>query len=637
MIASKLISAALLSGVVLAQYPPTPEGLTTINSAILPGVTITYKKVPGDICDSTSDSYAGYVNFPENTMKDAIQDFPVHLFFWYFESQSDPKTSPLAIWLQGGPGGSSMFGAFTENGPCSVADDSQTTRPNEYSWTKYANMLYIDQPVQTGFSYDILINGTLDLVSMDITPGSGTPGPLNRTGTFSSQTLTSTANTTTNAARHLWNFAQVWLQEFDVYKKQSQNDRVNLWTESYGGRYGPGFAAYFHQQNEKLINRRNPFKPINLDTLGVINGCIDLLTQETSDPEYAYNKNTFGITAINKSQYDAAINAYTKPGGCQDQIQNCLQLAKTNDPLMYGNITTVNQACFDTSTYCQAEVEAAYIFTSKRGFYDIFHCNLDPFPANYFIGYLTSPNVQQALGVPINFTLLSNTVGKAFNQTGDYPRRDPKGYLGDIAYLLDSGVQVALLYGDRDFACNWVGGERASLSVAYTSSSAFQNAGYANVTSDSSIWGQVRQHGTFSFTRIYQSGHMIPSYQPEAAVEIFRRVMNGKDVQTGEFDVTASYSTNGTAQSTHTDQVPDAPEPTCYLWSLSGTCAKNQIDAVADQTAEIVDFVVMRPEQPADACPYTPTSGNSLILKYRTFANFLGRGEGRSEDGHDML
>ncbi|KAH8696547.1 Alpha/Beta hydrolase protein [Talaromyces proteolyticus] len=615
MITSTVIGAALFSGLVIAQYPSTTGGLIKIDSKVLPNVTITYNKVPGSICDSASESYAGYINFPANTMKDAIQDFPVHLFFWYFESQSDPKTSPLSIWLQGGPGGSSMFGAFTENGPCAVNEDSQSTRRNDYAWTKHANMLYIDQPVQTGFSYDIPTNGTLDLLSGDVIPHSETEGPFNKTGTFSSQTLTSTANTTANAARHLWNFAQVWLQEFDVYKNQSRNDRVGLWTESYGGRYGPGFAAYFHQQNEKIVNPRDTFKPINLDTLGVINGCIDLRTQETADPDYAYNRNTFGVTAIEKVQWTDAIEAYEKPYGCQDQIDNCLNLAAKYDPDMYGNVTLVNKVCFDTSTNCQAEVEAAYIFSSKRGFYDIGHCNLDPFPANYFIGYLARSEVQQALGVPVNFTLISNTVGKAFNLTGDYPRRDPLGYLGDIAYLLEHKVQVALLYGDRDFACNWVGGEQASLDVQYDSSAAFQAAGYANITHDSDIWGQVRQHGNYSFSRIYQSGHMIPAYQPEAALEIFRRVMNGKDVETGNIEVTPSYSTNGTSSSTHTDTLPLAPAPTCYLWALSGTCAKNQINAVGDGTAKIENYVITDPKQPCNACPYTPTSDDSVGLE----------------------
>lgn len=545
-------------------------------------------------------------------MKDAIQNYPVHLFFWYFESESHPETSPLSLWLQGGPGGSSMFGAFTENGPCPVNDDSKSTYRNKYAWTKHANMLYIDQPVQVGFSYDILTKGTLDLESGNIIPDSNIEGPLNKRGTFGSQRLLSTANTTTNAARHLWNFAQVWLQDFDVYKDKSENDRVSLWTESYGGRYGPGFAAYFVQQNEKIANSRDTFEPIMLNTLGVINGCVDFLTQETADPDYAYNRNTFGVTAINKTQWTDAIEAFEKPNGCEHQVKTCLQLAAHLDPYMYGNDTLVNEVCFNTSTNCQAEVEAPYIFNSKRGFYDISHCNLDPFPPNYFMGYLAESKVQQAFGVPVNFTLLSNTVGKAFNLTGDYPRRDFLGSIGDIGYLLEHNVQVALLYGDRDFACNWVGGERVSLEVRYESSDAFQAAGYADITHDKSIWGQVRQHENYSFSRIYQSGHMIPSYQPEAALEIFRRVMNGKDVQTGKVDVTPGYSTNGTSTSTHTDKLPPGPEPTCYLWALSGTCADNQKKAVADGSAKIENYVITHPEQLRGTCPYTQRSDDSV-------------------------
>src|ERR1700753_3636737 len=78
----------------------------------------------------------------------------------------------------GGPGSSSMIGLFQENGPCSVNRDSNSTSLNPWSWNQEVNMLYIgkyrkerhllsfsqqvDQPVQTGFSYDTLMNGVYD-------------------------------------------------------------------------------------------------------------------------------------------------------------------------------------------------------------------------------------------------------------------------------------------------------------------------------------------------------------------------------------------------------------------------------------------------------------------------------------------
>ena len=58
---------------------------------------------------------------------------------------------PLIIWLQGGPGGSSQFGAFTENGPITVIDG----KPKLFSksWSYLGHTLFIDQPLNVGFSY----------------------------------------------------------------------------------------------------------------------------------------------------------------------------------------------------------------------------------------------------------------------------------------------------------------------------------------------------------------------------------------------------------------------------------------------------------------------------------------------------
>ena len=83
----------------------------------------------------------------------------------------------------------------------------------------------------------------------------------------------------------------------------------------------------------------------------------------------------------------------------------------------------------------------------QYGWYDITHPLADPFPAQYFLGYLNQPHVQKALGVPVNFTTSSSAVGRAFVGTGDHPR---SGMLKDISYVLQSGIKVALMYGDRD-------------------------------------------------------------------------------------------------------------------------------------------------------------------------------------------
>ena len=119
-------------------------------------------------------------------------------------------------------------------------------------------MLYLDQPTQVGFSYDVLTNITVNLASSDdeensrVHPADFTNGipEQNNTflvGTMGSQSLNSTANTTVHAAHALWHFAQTWFSEFPTYKPH--DDRVSLWTESYGGHYGPGFWRLFQEQN----------------------------------------------------------------------------------------------------------------------------------------------------------------------------------------------------------------------------------------------------------------------------------------------------------------------------------------------------------------------------------------------------
>ncbi|KAG8368498.1 hypothetical protein BUALT_Bualt15G0051900 [Buddleja alternifolia] len=92
----------------------------------------------------------GYIGVGE---KDEVQ-----LFYYFIESESDPQKDPLLLWLTGGPGCSGFSGLVYEIGP--MAFDYATfdgSLPsftiNPYSWTKIANIIFIDSPVGTGFSY----------------------------------------------------------------------------------------------------------------------------------------------------------------------------------------------------------------------------------------------------------------------------------------------------------------------------------------------------------------------------------------------------------------------------------------------------------------------------------------------------
>lgn len=95
------------------------------------------------LCDDVTQ-YSGYFKLATGDK---------HYFYWFFASRSSPSTDPVVMWMTGGPGCSSEVALFGENGPCSVSEDGSHTIPNKYSWNSRANLLYIDQPTGTGFSY----------------------------------------------------------------------------------------------------------------------------------------------------------------------------------------------------------------------------------------------------------------------------------------------------------------------------------------------------------------------------------------------------------------------------------------------------------------------------------------------------
>ncbi|OIS96032.1 serine carboxypeptidase-like 18 [Nicotiana attenuata] len=82
----------------------------------------------------------------------------VQLFYYFVKSESDPRKDPLLLWLTGGPGCSSFTGMAYEVGPLAFGQKAYNGSlpilvSNPYSWTKFANILFLEQPVNTGFSY----------------------------------------------------------------------------------------------------------------------------------------------------------------------------------------------------------------------------------------------------------------------------------------------------------------------------------------------------------------------------------------------------------------------------------------------------------------------------------------------------
>jgi carboxypeptidase C (cathepsin A) len=419
-----------------------------------------------------------------------------------------------------------------------------------------------------------------------------------RNGTFSSNNGNFTANTTETAAMAVWHMVQGFLTTFPQYQPSSpsRNDSIdiNLFAESYGGRYGPVFAETFVEQNARRESGelpRNSTIDVHLSSLGIINGCVDMEIQVPYYPIFA-SENTYGYEAMSSSDAQFYLDKYSAEGGCRELLDKCATDASLGDPEGEGDEEAVNDVCSEALNNC-LEIQNAYT-SAGRGVYDLAAPLADPFPAMTFLEYLNQDGVRDAIGTPINYTMSNSKVSVEFQDTGDQARG---GNIQRLAALLNQGVRIALIYGDRDYICNWLGGEAVSQTLAteaggeYTSR--FSEAGYAPIiVNDSYIGGVVRQFGNLSFSRVYQAGHAVPAYQPETAFQIFARVILGTSVSTGkDIDIT-TYNTTGDVNATHTDDLPNELDPTCYVRNFAASCDDDARKLVIDGKGVVVNGIL---------------------------------------------
>ncbi|KAF9894203.1 hypothetical protein FE257_007705 [Aspergillus nanangensis] len=518
------------------QLPKDPTGVKTITTAN--NVTIRYKE-PGKegVCETTSGvkSYSGYVDLSPTS----------HTFFWFFESRHDPQNAPITLWLNGGPGSDSLIGLFEELGPCQI-NSTIEDYINPYSWNEVSNLLFLSQPLGVGFSYSETEEGSLNNVT-GVVEDASYDGIKGRYPSINA-TLT---DTTELAAHATWEVLQGFLGGLPKLDHRIKSKDFSLWTESYGGIEDTTdqlwFYNHFYEQNQKIANGTVEGIELQFNSLGIINGIIDEAIQASHYPEFAVN-NTYGIKAVNDTVYNYMKFANEMPNGCQDQVALCKQTKRT--------ALADYAVCSEATSMCRDSVEGPYYSFSGRGVYDIRHPYIDPTPPTYYNKYLQKDSVMNALGVNINYTQSNNDVYYAFQQTGDFVWPN---FIDDLEEILALPVRVSLIYGDADYICNWFGGQAISLAVNYTHADQFRSAGYTPMFVDGVEYGETREYGNFSFTRVYEAGHEVPFYQPIASLQLFNRTLFGWDIAEGTTKIGPGYRTNGEPKATHTESFVPLP------------------------------------------------------------------------------
>lgn len=344
---------------------------------------------------------------------------------------------------------------------------SSTPSLNPYSFNEFANMLYVDQPIGTGFSY-----GTDD------------------------------ATSTVTAAPYVWNLIQAFYAQFPVYESRE----FGIFTESYGGHYGPEFASYFETQNAAIAKGTVTGENIDLIALGINNGWYDPTLQYKAYIDYAYN-NTYD-QLITTAQYNSYLNTYTKK--CEPALEECPATTGTDSE------------CKSADTLCYDDIEGPLSEIGNFDVYDIREPSNDPYPPETYVTYLQTASVVKAIGAQSTYAECPTAPYLKFSKSGD----DSRSFLDTLSTVVQSGIRVLIWAGDADFICNWMGGHAVANAISYNGSTAFNAATEVPYTVDGVSGGTFKTVDNLSWLKVFEAGHEVPYYQPEVALQVFKQTMS---------------------------------------------------------------------------------------------------------------
>ncbi|KAE9368214.1 carboxypeptidase-like protein S1 [Stipitochalara longipes BDJ] len=411
------------------------------------------------ICETTPgvNQYSGYLSVGSNE----------NMWFWFFEARNNATTAPLATWFNGGPGCSSMIGLFQENGPCHFVNGDSTPSLNPYSFNEYANMLYVDQPIGTGFSYG-----------------------------------TDPTTSTVTAAPYVWKLLQAFFAQFPQYESRD----FGIFTESYGGHYGPEFASYFESQNAAIAKGTVTGQNLSLIALGINNGWYDSILQYKAYVDFSYN-NTYKAL-ITSSQHTSYLSTYTS--SCLPLLQKCT------------SVTGSNSACENADNTCYNDIEGPLSEVADFDVYDIREPSNDPYPPETYVTYLQSQSVMTAIGAKSTYAECPDAPYEKFTSTGD----DARSFLATLSTVVQSGITTLIWAGDADWICNWFGGLAVANAITYSGQSTFQNKAVSSYTVAGTAAGTFKTVGNLSWLRVFGAGHEVPYYQPAVALQVFKQTMS---------------------------------------------------------------------------------------------------------------
>ncbi|XP_019193354.1 PREDICTED: serine carboxypeptidase-like 27 [Ipomoea nil] len=418
-------------------------------------------RLPGQPENVTFSQYSGYVTVDAEAGR--------ALFYWLIESPAN-GSKPLVLWLNGGPGCSSVaYGASEEVGPFRVLPDGQTLTLSPYAWNKEANLLFLDSPAGVGFSYS---NTSSDLITGD-----------------------------QRTVKDAYIFLKRWFARFPQYNQRP----FYIAGESYAGHYIPQLSRIIVRRNKGI---KNPI--INFKGFLLGNPLIDDYHDNVGTFEYWWNHGLISDSTYNALNNYCSNDSFLFPSkGCYDALFGAYTQFGNINP--YGIYST---PCDALGTLPRHTLNTPLPWTFRGN---------DECIVKYTKMYMNRPAVQKALhanvaAIPQPWTTCSDVIRGSWMDS-------PRSMLPIFKELIQAGIRIWVFSGDTD-AVLPLTATRYSIRALRLQTLSDWHAWYDNQQVGG--WSQV--YRGMRYVTVRGAGHEVPLTRPRLAFILFTHFLNNQSL-----------------------------------------------------------------------------------------------------------
>lgn len=415
--------------------------------------------------------YAGYVDVDLKAGRS--------LFYYFVEAEVEPAHKPLTLWLNGGPGCSSIGGgAFTELGPFFPRGDGRGLRRNPKSWNKASNLLFVESPAGVGWSYS---NTSSDYNSGDA-----------------------------STARDMRIFMMKWLNKFPSYKTRD----LYLTGESYAGHYIPQLTVALLDYNQ----HSKGFK-FNLKGVAIGNPLLKLDRDVPATYEYFWShgmiSDEVGLTLMKECDFEDYVFAspHNVTQSCNDAITEANRIVGD----YVNNYDVILDVCYPSIV--EQELRLRKMATKISLGVDVCMSYERQF-------YFNLPEVQKAIhanrtNLPYSWSMCSDIL--------NYNEADGSiDILPLLKRIIQNKIPVWVFSGDQDSVVPLLGSRSLVLELARDLK--FEvTVPYGAWFDKGQVGGWATEYGNLlTFATVRGASHMVPYAQPSRALHLFSDFVRGR-------------------------------------------------------------------------------------------------------------